>query len=155
MFLNGFVCTIERQDMYARCVFYFSVTLSAFFTILLFDYSNGSVSRLKCNISMYDIVCMDLRVYLFESLANSVPASIFVLSYNYLSLMMCAMTCAVFTLVYYTYLGDDNMPRKRLFYSCLFLVQLFTVGAFTAGSLLVFFVYFESALFPMAFIIGY
>lgn len=75
--------------------------------------------------------------------------------YDYFSLVLCFMTAVVFSFVFYVTLFNEGIHQKKLFFLILLLVELTTLATFLSLNVLGFLIYFESALFPLAFMVGF
>jgi len=137
-------------------VYYFSISIVLFFINLCYGYSagvyafdgDGAIGRR----GLFEHI--DIRSCLPNYFSALTPEGALVFGYDYFTLIMCAMTALVFSFVYLINLFDENLKRKKLFYTCLLLVEMCVLLAFMSMNILSFLVFFESSLVPMALVIG-
>lgn len=158
-----------RTEVGALCFLYtiyaLSLSIGLFFLNLIMDYrANAAISlnasgKVKSgqfifepvSILDFDYFCLFDRFPFFKELIGKSLT----LGYDYFSLVLCLMTSVVFSFVFLISLFNKRIKSKTLFFLILLVVELLTLLTFLSTNFVVFVIFFESTLLPMALLVGY
>jgi NADH:ubiquinone oxidoreductase subunit 4 (subunit M) len=77
---------------------------------------------------------------------------LFLIGYDYIALLLCLMTCCVFSIVMFFSLFS-NLRYKIFYFSCLFYLLVFVLLTFLSLNLFTFYMAFEATIIPIGLLI--
>ena len=129
----------DSEEGFVLSVFFMTCSIAIFFLGLCLNFHNDALEGADHNLFSH------FNALEFLGLGSH---ELFVFGYDYISLLLCFMTCCVFSIVMYFSVFAE-IRYKIYYFSCLFYLLIFILLTFLSLNLFTFYLAFEATILPI------